>query len=57
MLDHIYKKKFKKDLKLMAKRGKNIEKLKFVISQLIEGKALAHKYNDHQLKGSYIDTR
>ena len=35
MLESIYKTKFKKDLKLMEKRGKWIDKLKTVIRQLI----------------------
>ena len=40
MLEPIYKTKFKKDLKLVAKRGKSIEKLKTVIRHLIEEKPL-----------------
>ena len=57
MLEPIYKTKFKKDLKLMEKRGKSIDKLKTVIRQLIEEKPLEAKYSDHPLKGNYIDTR
>jgi mRNA interferase YafQ len=57
MLEPIYKTKFKKDLKLMEKRGKSIDKLKAVIRQLIEEKPLEVKYNDHPLKGNYVDTR
>ena len=57
MLEPIYKTKFKKDLKLVTKRKKSIEKLKTVIRQLIEEKPLEPKYNDHPLKGNYVDTR
>lgn len=57
MLEPIYKTKFKRDLKLMTKRGKSIEKLKTVARQLIEGQPLEAKYNDHPLKGNYVDTR
>ena len=57
MLEPIYKTKFKRDLKLVTKRGKSIEKLKTVIRQLIEEKPLEPKYNDHPLKGNYVDTR
>ena len=57
MLEPIYKTKFKKDLKLVAKRGKSIDKLKTVVRQLIEEKPLEPKYNDHPLKGNYVDTR
>lgn len=57
MLEPIYKTKFKRDLKLMTKRGKSIEKLKAVIYSLIEEKPLEPKYNDHSLKGNYTDTR
>ena len=57
MLEPIYKTKFKKDLKLVTKRGKSIDKLKTVIRQLIEEKPLEPTYNDHPLKGNYVDTR
>lgn len=57
MLEPIYKTKFKKDLKLMEKRGKLIDKLKTVIRRLIEEKPLEVKYSDHPLKGNYVDTR
>lgn len=51
------KRSLKKDLKLVTKRGKSIDKLKTVIRQLIEEKPLEPKYNDHPLKGNYVDTR
>lgn len=57
MLEPIYKTKFKRDLKLVTKRGKSIEKLKTVVRQLIEEKPLEEKYKDHPLKCNYVDTR
>lgn len=57
MLEPLYKTQFKKDLKLMAKRGKSMDKLKTVIRQLIKERPLTSRYNDHSLKGNYIDTR
>ena len=53
MLEPVYKTKFKKDLKLVTKRGKSIEKLKTVIRQLIEEKPLETKYNDHSFYCRY----
>lgn len=57
MLAPIYKKQFEKDLKRAIKRGKSSEKLKFVMIQLMQQKALAPKYRDHPLKGEYSDCR
>lgn len=57
MLTPGYKNSFKKDLKLMEKRGKDLQKLKSVMSDLIHQKPLAKKYVDHSLKGEYTDCR
>jgi mRNA interferase YafQ len=57
MLNPVFKTKFKKDLKLMAKRGLSIDKIKTVMRYLIEEKPLDLKYKDHSLKGNYTDTR
>jgi mRNA interferase YafQ len=53
----IYKNKFNKDVKLLKKRGKDLEKLKFVVSELLSNKPLNKKYIDHPLKGEYSDCR
>jgi len=50
-------KQFKKDVKRMLKRRKKIERLLFVVSELLEGRRLAAKYKDHALKGQYEDWR
>lgn len=41
----------------MKKRGKDLEKLRTVISVLIEEVPLAPKYKDHQLTGEYHGCR
>ena len=44
---------FKKDLKLMKKRGKNIEKLKEIVRKLASKELLPEKNKNHQLTGNY----
>ena len=48
---------FKSDVKLVARRGKDISKLEPVLSFLIDGKPLPLNYKDHPLKGSYTGRR
>ena len=48
---------FKKDVKLRLNRGKDIERLLFVVQELAEGRVLASQYNDHPLKGQYAGKR
>lgn len=45
---------FKKDLKKVSKRGKNIEKLEKVINQLQVGIKLDKNYRNHQLIGDWF---
>ena len=52
-----YKNSFKKDLKLLKKRGKNLIKLQNVMSDLIHQISLAKERLDHPLKGEYSDCR
>ena len=52
-----YTKQFEKDLKLCKKRNKDIEKLKSIISQLIDQIELPRKNKDHKLIGSYSGRR
>ena len=49
--------KFRKDVKLMKKRGKDLKLLQEVIDTLVEGKPLDAKYKDHALVGNYIGFR
>ena len=57
MLQIQYKNKFKKDINLAKKRGKDIQKLKEVITLLIEEKPLPLQYKDHPLIGNYVGRR
>ncbi len=53
MLKIRYTNQFKKDYKLIQKRGYDINKLKDLIKILAEGKSLPAKYKDHYLTGNY----
>ena len=58
MLQPIYTKQFKKDIKKIEKSGnKDVEKLKVVIKLLIDEKKLDASYREHNLKGNYKDRR
>ena len=52
-----YTNRFKKDLKLMVRRGHDPERIKRVIRDLVEEKALAPRYRDHVLTGNFQDRR
>jgi len=54
MLIPSYKNSFKKDVKLMKKRGKAIKKLYNIISNLIDQKSLLKKNMDHALIGDTL---
>ena len=44
---------FKKDYKLIQKRGYDVDKLKYVVRLLVKGETLPSKYKDHYLTGNY----
>jgi mRNA interferase YafQ len=44
---------FRKDIKRLQKRGKDLAKLKAVIDQLITGQVLAPEHSDHPLSGGW----
>jgi mRNA interferase YafQ len=44
---------FKKDVKRVLQRGKDIEQLLSVVQHLAEGEPLVAVYLDHPLKGQY----
>jgi len=48
---------FKKDVKLAARRGKDLAKLKAVLDLLIDGGALPVQYKDHPLRGDFAGSR
>jgi len=45
--------RFERDVKRARKRGKDMDKLKTVVSLLIEGGPLPAHYKDHPLKGEW----
>ena len=45
--------RFKKDLKLVQKQGKNLDKLFDVVERLACDEDLDSKYRDHELSGNY----
>lgn len=53
MLDIVPSKRFKKDLKLVKKRGLKIDNLRNVINTLAAEEKLDEKYRDHALNGDY----
>ncbi len=53
MLIPAYTKQFKRDLKLIQRRGKNASKIKGIIDRLIDEKPLANKFRDHKLIGNF----
>ena len=48
---------FKKDVKRAQKRGKDMERLKAVILQLLGDEPLPERFKDHPLKGDWIGYR
>jgi len=48
---------FKKDVKRMKRRGKDLGKLKEVLEKIASGQELESRHRDHVLIGQYSDTR
>ena len=57
MLTIRYEKRFRRDMKLMQKRGYDVLKLKEVIELLADQKPLPERYYDHELIGNYKGCR
>jgi mRNA interferase YafQ len=53
MLEIIYSSQFKKDYKIIKKRGYNIKLLEEVLEFLVNNQELPGKYRDHLLVGNY----
>lgn len=49
--------KIQRNIKLMKKRGKDLNKLKIVLNLLQQGQELPAKYKDHALTGNYMGCR
>ena len=57
-MKHLFQtKQFAKDVKRMAKRGKNVEKLKEVVRLLAEDRPLDPRHRDHPLSGEWSQCR
>ena len=57
MLSVRYSAKFKKDFKVIVKRGYNVSLFEDVLSMLRQEVTLPEKYSDHALRGEYTGHR
>lgn len=57
ILELVMTTQFRKDLKRINKRGKDLSLLKNVLQMLREEQVLEEKYRDHALTGNYIGFR
>ncbi|MDY6836358.1 MAG: type II toxin-antitoxin system YafQ family toxin [Thermodesulfobacteriota bacterium] len=48
---------FKRDVKRLIKRGKDLDKLKTIIQDIVNAERLSPRHKDHQLKGPLKDCR
>ncbi|MDR1705788.1 MAG: type II toxin-antitoxin system YafQ family toxin [Clostridiales bacterium] len=53
----IYSGQFKKDYKLVKKRGNDVDELKRIFTELIKGNRLPPQNKDHALSGDYQGCR
>ena len=56
-LQPVYTGRFKRDIKRLQKRRKNLDKLKSILQDLIDQKPLAPKHRDHVLTGDWVGHR
>jgi mRNA interferase YafQ len=57
MLEIHYTTRFIKELKLSAKRGKNVKKIELIMEKLANEEVLGSQYRDHDLVGQYKHRR
>lgn len=48
---------FKRDIKRLRKRGKNLAKLNEVVLKILECETLEERYRDHGLTGNWVGSR
>lgn len=48
---------FARDVKRMGKRGKNLSKLKIIVTKLMQGKPLEPRHKDHALSNNWQFSR
>jgi len=57
MLTPAYTRQFERDIKRLKKRGKNLDKLKIIISSLVDEEPLDPIHRDHKLIGNWKGRR
>ena len=57
MYEVVLSNRFRKDLKLAAKRGCDLALLNSIVDRLAQGETLPAKHRDHSLTGDYIGVR
>ena len=57
MYEVVLSNRFRKDLKLAAKRGCDLALLNSIVDRLAQGETLPAKHRDHSLAGDYIGFR
>ena len=57
MFEVVLSNRFRKDLKLAAKRGLRLDELNAIVEQLAAGQTLPERNRDHALTGDYIGCR
>ncbi len=57
MLTPVYTRQFERDVKQLAHRGKNLNKLKILIRSLVAGETLDPIHRDHKLMGNWQGRR
>jgi mRNA interferase YafQ len=57
MLTPVYTRQFERDVKQLARRGKNLNKLKILIRSLVAGETLDPIHRDHKLMGNWQGRR
>ena len=49
--------RFRRNRRILIKRGLDMSKLEKIIDKLLSGKPMPQKYRDHPLRGNYIGYR
>ena len=49
--------RFKKEYRQMIRKGCDSQLFGYVVGKIADGRLLAQKYNDHELKGNFADFR
>lgn len=57
MFAPVFTNQFKRDLKRLEKRNKDMGKLKAIVLLLVNGEPLDKKHRDHELTGNYAYRR